>query len=171
MKNNKKSLRAVLFVLIAIIALGIGYAEISLITLTINGTASATASQDNFKVKFDSSSIQKTNATATVVDDLTASFQTTGLTKEGDQAVVTYTIQNTSPDLAATLSHNTNFTNSEYFDVKVNYADSDYNTTQIDLAAQSATTITYTVTVKKTPIDNDVSSTVTTTLTATPKNS
>ena len=54
MKNfqNKKTLQICLFVLVAVVALGIGYASISAINLIINGNATANVNQNNFKVHF-----------------------------------------------------------------------------------------------------------------------
>ena len=54
MKNfqNKKTLQIVLVVLIAVVTLGIGYASISAINLIINGNATASVNQENFKVYF-----------------------------------------------------------------------------------------------------------------------
>ena len=50
--KRKKSLSMFLFVLIAFIVLGVGYAAINNINLIINGTGSVTATQENFLVKF-----------------------------------------------------------------------------------------------------------------------
>ena len=54
MKNfkSKKTLQIVLVVLIAVLSLGIGYAAISSVNLIINGNATASVNQDNFKVHF-----------------------------------------------------------------------------------------------------------------------
>ena len=54
MKNfkNKKTLQIVLLVVIAVVTLGIGYAAISSVNLIINGNATASVSQNNFKVHF-----------------------------------------------------------------------------------------------------------------------
>ena len=54
MKNfkNKKTLQIVLLVVIAVVTLGIGYAAISAVNLIINGNATASVNQENFKVHF-----------------------------------------------------------------------------------------------------------------------
>ena len=50
--QNKKALQIVLLVVIAVVTLGIGYAAISSVNLIINGNATASVNQDNFKVHF-----------------------------------------------------------------------------------------------------------------------
>ena len=54
MKNfkNKKTLQIVLLVVIAVVTLGVGYAAISAVNLIINGNATASVDQNNFKVHF-----------------------------------------------------------------------------------------------------------------------
>ena len=66
--KNKKGLSTLIIVLVAIIVLGIGYAVIENITLTINGSATATANDANFKVIFEgatSNSASNQNITVT----------------------------------------------------------------------------------------------------------
>lgn len=168
MKTNKKSLSIVLFALIAVIVLGVGYAAITAINLTINGNATATPNQENFTVKFASTPISSTNAANVTVDsDLIAHFDTSGLTKQGDETVVTFTIQNSSPDLKADLVVNSTNTNSEYFEVTNTFGNSD---TSIQLTAGATTTVTVKVKVLKTPISADQYTTVVTTITASPNN-
>ena len=50
--RNVKQLKVLLFTLIAIVTLGIGYAGITAINLVINGDATASVNDQNFKVKF-----------------------------------------------------------------------------------------------------------------------
>ena len=50
--QNKKALQIGLFVLIAVVTLGIGYAAISSVNLIINGNATTSVNQNNFKVHF-----------------------------------------------------------------------------------------------------------------------
>ena len=169
MKKNKGIL-ITLVVLIAVVVLGIGYAAITAITLTINGTASANANQDNFQVLFDSTvNPVVSNATATIPSERTAQFTTNGLTKEGDIATVTYTIKNSSPDLDAKIAVSAEGDNDTYFNVSSSLANADQDGTKT-IAANESTTVTITVTVKKTPIETSQSTTITATLTATPIN-
>ena len=186
MKTNKKSLSIVLFALIAVIVLGVGYAAISAINLTINGNATATPSQSNFTVKFmDDTEHSFTtykeitaangekvfdlteNEVASVTGDLLASFSTQELSAAGDEAIVIYTIKNTSPDLKADIVVSSTNSNSEYFQVTNVLGNND---TSITLTAGATTTVTVKVKVLKTPITADQNTTVVTTITATPNN-
>lgn len=123
MRGKKKSLGLLVYVLIAVVALGIGYAAISAITLTINGTAHATPSQDNFVVEFDttatntitstpasiasySSNGDVTSASIDTTNDAnkrTAKFDLYGFTTKDQFADVTFTVINKSPDIKAKL--------------------------------------------------------------------
>ena len=47
-----KKRTGIIGVLIAILALGIGYAAVTAVTLVITGTGSITATQENFKVHY-----------------------------------------------------------------------------------------------------------------------
>ena len=66
MKNsqNNKRLQLLLIVLIAVAALGIGYASISGVILIINGNSTASVDQNNFKVYFVTSNITTGTGTA-----------------------------------------------------------------------------------------------------------
>ena len=112
--KNKKGLSTLIIVLVAIIVLGIGYAVIENITLTINGSATATANDANFKVIFEgatsnSASNQNITVTNSIAEDeqgtpekqqkLHAVFSVSGMTKAGDYADVTYTVKNKSEDM------------------------------------------------------------------------
>lgn len=160
--KNKKTIIA-LTILLAVLALGIGYATITNITLNITGSASASASADNFKVKFDSSVTPTgTNATGRITGDRAAEITVSGLTTKNQTATATYTIVNESEDLAATLSANvTGNTNPTFFDVAYSFG----TTT---LAPGGTTTVTVTVTLLKTPA-TDQTGTVAITLIAEPK--
>ena len=50
--QNKKKLQIVLFVIVAVLTLGIGYASINAINLIISGNATASVNQENFVVHF-----------------------------------------------------------------------------------------------------------------------
>lgn len=50
--QNKKVFQICLFVLVAIVVLGIGYASISTINLIINSNATASVNEENFRVHF-----------------------------------------------------------------------------------------------------------------------
>ena len=173
MKQNKKGLSIVLFALIAVIVLGVGYAAIEAINLTINGNATATPQQANFSVKFsaDDGDTTSENAGNISVSDLSASFDTVGLTKAGDKTTVTYTVRNSSPDLKANITLTCNPQsgyNTEYFNNPV--CKFGNGTQEILLEAGGITTVTVEVEVKKTPILTDQTTQVVANLEASPRN-
>ena len=51
-KNMKKKRTGILGVLLAVLALGIGYAAVNAITLTITGSGTITSTDANFKVEY-----------------------------------------------------------------------------------------------------------------------
>ena len=124
MSTKKKNLGILAYVLIAVVALGIGYAAISAVTLTISGRASATANQNNFVVVFNDAAnktsitsnpasiatyndgTEVTTASVDATDKTVASFSLYGFTNKNQYADVTYTVINNSPDLKAKLCEN-----------------------------------------------------------------
>ena len=173
MKQNKKGLSIVLFALIAVIVLGVGYAAIEAINLTINGNATATPQQANFSVKLsaDDGDTTSENAGNISVSDLSASFDTVGLTKAGDKTTVTYTVRNSSPDLKANITLTCDPQsgyNTEYFNNPV--CKFGNGTQEILLEAGGITTVTVEVEVKKTPILTDQTTQVVANLEARPRN-
>ena len=140
-------------VLAAVLTIGIGYAAIKNITLEITGQLAAAPSDANFTVKFTDASPSEGNVVANVTGDKTATLNVSGLTAKGEKATATYTIQNTSEDLTAKLSAITSNTNTEYFDVT-------YSFESTSLKKGAATTVTVTIELVKTPIQDTVSSTV-----------
>lgn len=164
--NIKKVLTIVLILLAAIFFVAVGYAAMSNVTLYINGSATATPKDENFKVKFSGEpTFTKTVDTAVVTpkitDDLNATLEVSGLSAKGDSITATYTIANFSSDLSASLSATQTNSNTEYFDVKYNFA-------KATITKNDSTTITVTVTLIKTPITEDQAATIMTTITATP---
>lgn len=121
MKNsqNNKRLQLLLIVLIAVAALGIGYASISGVNLIINGNSTASVDQNNFKVYFVTSNITTGTGTASIDenDNTIAYFDMFGLTKKGDYAIATYVVRNDSNSVNADLSLIVNTNNNEYFKV------------------------------------------------------
>ena len=169
MKNfkNKKTLQIVLLVVIAVVTLGIGYAAISAVNLIINGNATASVNQENFKVHFTQaqSITGSTGASGTssidAQDDTKAMFDVTGLTKVGDYAEAVYTVRNDSNGVGAEISLSVSNSNSEYFKVTETILDN-------KLQAGEETTAKVKVEMIKTPITDSVSTSITATLVATP---
>ena len=180
MKNNKKSLTIALFALVAVVVLGVGYAAITAINLTINGNATATPNQANFSVKFDNTgttSYTETpistgtavpyNDVAIIDTDLTAHFNTQQLSSQGEKAIATYRVKNNSPALKASLSISCSSTNSEYFSTTCKIGTG--NSTAL-LEPGAVATVTVEVNVLKTPVTNNQSSTISSIITAIPEN-
>lgn len=105
---NKQKRLIFVIILIAILLMGIGYAALSNVTLTINGKASATSSDENFKVYFTGENTKKssedpsTNVEVTVTaKSTTATVNFSGLTKKGDTEYAILEIENASNDVDA----------------------------------------------------------------------
>lgn len=185
--KQKRTLVTLLLV-IALLCLGIGYAAISGVDLTITGNLAVATDSNNFDVEFintetNAITVAKSegipaSATATAIIDTsdansrTVKVDVAGLTTKGQTVTVTCPIQNTSTDnLAAELSTATatvkkkgTDTASTYFSVGT----PTFGTTRLEKG--ETTTITFTITLDKTPITADdvteAESTVTVTFTA-----
>ena len=169
MKNskNKKTLQIVLVLLIAVLTLGIGYAAISSVNLIINGNATTSVNQNNFKVHFiqaqDITGSTGASGTSSIdtQDDTKAIFDVTGLTKVGDYAEAVYTVRNDSNGIGAEITLNLESSNTEYFKVTETILDNKLQTGE-------ETTAKVRVEMIKTPITDSVSTSITATLTASP---
>ena len=152
---TKTSKIIIAFVIVAVLILGIAYAAIQNVTLHITGTATAGASQENFTVKFSGTPevSDSDKVTAAVTDDINATINVSGLSSKGEVVTARYTIQNTSADLSANLSATLSNSNTEFFNVT-------YDFESESITSAEATTITVTVELLKTPIEESVSSTV-----------
>lgn len=110
---RKRRTGMILGFIVATLVLAVGYAVVADINLSVSGTASAGASNENFDVQMVTNSLATTGTSTNVrvVDNteaadkqLNVKFIATGFTAKGDTAVVTYTIKNNSNDLNALLS-------------------------------------------------------------------
>ena len=155
MKKTSKVIA--MFVVLAVLAIGVGYAAIQNVTLNITGTAAADPSQSNFKVVFtgtpEKSDAQKITEASIASDNINATMTVEGLTTKGESVTATYTIQNTSADLSATLGQTFTNSNTEYFSVTPVLKDT-------SLTSGEATTMAVTVTLIKTPIQAAVSTNI-----------
>ena len=167
--QNNKTLQIVLIVLVAVLSLGIGYATISNINLIIDGNATSTPNNNNFKVHFVKTAdtpnltgnVDLTGSADIDKDDNTlASFSVGGLLKEGDYAIATYTIINNSNDVGAKLSLELTNSNADYFKVTETITDT-------ELQAGDTTTGIVKVEMIKTPIDTSVTTSITAKIKAT----
>lgn len=167
-----KKRTGILGVLIAIVLIGIGYAAVTAVNLTINGNGTITPSDDNFKVVYTGVTSTANPTTINVATDTigtdgvtTTSFTVTNMTKKDDTVTLTYTIQNKSADYKAVLNEASTYLSvtgdTEYFSVTPGtFASTTLN-------PDGTTTQTVTVTALKTPADADKSVTITLSLTAT----
>ena len=174
MKNKKTFI--VLAVLIAVLMLGIGYANITEIPLSISGSASASGDQKNFIVEFTEAAPYQNNAfvdvDATKVnpDATTATMTVTGLTAKGDKAVATFTVKNKSADLSAELGAVTATLKEGEADAAAQTANFKITTdyTEEVLAKDGEATFTVTVELLSTPIDTTPTATINVGFEATP---
>ena len=153
-----------LILLVAVLMLGIGYAAMSNITLNITGSASAIVEDENFKVAFiGTPEVSSSDVTATITDDHNATLNVTGLSAKGDKATATYTIENSSEDLSASVAIPTiTNSNEDYFTVTTDMAAAK------TLTAGQSTTVTVTVELVKTPVDADQTADIKVSLVASP---
>ena len=168
----KKKRTGIIGILIAILVLGIGYAAVSYVTLTIEGTGAITSTQSNFVVVYTGVSLASKSSnditTTQSASGTTGSFTVTGMTKKGDYAEFTYTIENQSEGLSAVLGNPVIASgyNSEYFTVT---STTNSPTTLTSTGATNTTTQTVRIEAAKTPTADQTSNTVTITLQADPQ--
>lgn len=120
MKRRRTLIVALL--LVAALALGIGYASIT-DTLTIGGNASVKPHQENFKVIFQEIKNQDKCTAAIQTDKTVATFTTTQLVEGEDTASATFVVVNNSDEYSATIDAPTISitTGSDYFDVTTDF--------------------------------------------------
>lgn len=145
MKNKKSLLSLVIFALVLI--LGVGYAVVSSVDLTIGGTAGV----KNASLKVDFESVADTKTNATVTHTLTQHAKEDEFTitdmELNETVTMVYTVANHETDVDADLTEKIALSNSnpEYFTVgyKINGA---------TINAGGTTTVTVTVKLVKTPV-------------------
>lgn len=158
---KKKRTFLVVALLVAVLSLAVGYAAITK-NLAVTGSASATTDDNNFKVRFTGTptTSDESKVTASITNELAATINVSGLTTTGDTVTATYEIENYSAELGASLAVETiENSNSEYFEVTASLANS-------AIAKGAKTTLTVTVKLLKTPVDNQTT-TITVPVTAT----
>lgn len=137
--KSKKTLM-ILGVIIAVLVLGIGYATISNINLTINGKANAVVSDSDFVVQFDTTHTVGLSTEETVTynseskavvagsyTNTTTATMTVYLDSDHKSASATYKIDNKSEELSATLESTVTGvtgTYADYFTVTKTWVDS-----------------------------------------------
>lgn len=176
MKNKKN--RLVLAVVCMVACLGVVFAAVSGVGLSISGNVATDTHDLNvyFNGTVSNSTTGCDNCTAAVATPaatngtLEATIDVSGLEKVGDYVTATYTIKNAEKDLAATIALDTekgtsgiSNNNTEYFTVTSD------SITGSPIAAGGTGTVTIKVELKKVPIDsNDSTGAVTVYYKATP---
>ena len=101
---KKRRIVIVSLLLIAALALGIGYATLSR-ELVINSSANLSVNQEDFAILFTDAQSGSNAATASVTaNGLGGNYTVTGLSKQGDTVTITYTITNQTADVEAALN-------------------------------------------------------------------
>ncbi len=160
-----------LAIVIAVISLGIAYASITLQTLKVEGSVTATADATNFDVKFsgagsvtgDNPNSSTAGIKASDTTGRTAEFNFVGLTQAGQSQSVTFTISNENDaNISANIEvSEPEWTNKEHFTVTKELSSE-------TIAANKTATLTVTVTCIKTPLEDVTDDSIEIGLTATP---
>ncbi len=184
MNKRKRNSKIMLGMLIAVVALGIGYAAIAGINLLINGTSSVKANGD-FSVRFvrpesndtaiedaeenaikisgknaDSTDMDVSEMSASITDDTHAEFAAGELDEVGEYVEFTYTVVNESDGIDAELDFEVT-DNNDYFELT--------KTVSKDKISEGETaTVKVKVELTATPKVDDYDATFSVTLNATP---
>jgi len=181
-KNMKQKRTFITVVLvIAVLALGVAYANMEGFDLTITGTPTAAANDSNFKVvlsnpqsvagndvnKTDDLTPTVTGSVASGENVITATFTTADFTTAQDSATVKYTITNESDTLAAVLTAPAVSGDYDKFTVTANYTGKQA-TEGITIQPNQTATVEVTLTLKATPTAPVTDKLVTVTMGVTP---
>lgn len=156
--KQKKTFITILLI-VALLCLGIAYAAIADVDLTISGNVAATAAEGKIDVQFTNATVTSNPNNATAVANVTsdktkATINVSGLKTEGQTVTVTYTIENKATDIAATLEQPTvTFDNTEWFEVQCTLSG-----TTLEKHSDATTdtqTATVVVKLKKTPVTTE----------------
>ncbi len=115
-------------ILVLLLVLGVGYAVVSSVDLSINGTAGTLTTNSDLKVVFTDKILGEN--TDMFLDSLsfgetTASFSVKNLSRKGDETFFGFIITNNESDIIATIDNITiSNDNSEYFNVMTGFAES-----------------------------------------------
>ncbi len=170
--KSKKGLIG-LIVVIAVLVLGIGYAVISSVNLTVTGTASAAERDLDVVISAATPTEAPTIGAVSNPVDKNATFTVTGLTNTTDSRTITYTVSNrdeVAADVYLESASNIVFAtaaNEAYYDVTTSITGS---ANKITVPAGGTNTFTVTVKLKKVPTEsaNSSSGNITITIKADP---
>ena len=169
MNTQKRVILGILFLIV--IFMGIGYAVISNVTLTINGSASATANPENFKVYFTAQNTKGDAETTVTSESITATVNFNGLSSKGDSKYAILEIENGSTDIVAgSVTVEVTSTKPEVFKPTAVICNQDgTEVTNTELAVGAKTYVKVSTELLKTIVGEDETGTITATITATPK--
>lgn len=163
MRKKSNYLLVILFALSFL--LGVGYAVVNSISLTVSGTATSVTEDLDVSFTSTTSVSDASKVTATAQEgSLNATISVKDMTLN-ETVTATYTIKNNETDVLALLSQEslTN-SNTEYFTVSASLGNDGY------VCTGSTSTVTLTVKMIKTPVDSaDSSASISLNLTATPQ--
>ncbi len=172
---NKQKKITLVVILLAVLLMGIGYAALANVVLTINSKASATASDENFKVYFTAANTatsdteDTTNVEVAVTAKATsATVNFSGLTKKDDEEYAILEIENASNDVdAESIKVTVNSTDTTgIFGAEAIMCDASGNAiTDFAVASGAKTYVKISAKLLKTPTA-DVETTITATITA-----
>lgn len=162
--NKKIIIGIVLFLIIVLLI--VGFSTTTAEQLDIKGNTISEEDLKNFKFGFigapETSDGEKAVATINEEEPTKATIDVSGLKEKNESVTATFTIQNNSENLSASLSAMVENTNREYFKVEHNIEQPS------TLKIGETTTITVKVTLTKTPEDIQPETTATVTITADP---
>ena len=123
---RSKKLVYFLFILSAFLFIGVGYAAITGLELSVGGSASISL-EDEFDVKFvqvieQSASNSNISVSASIDSDHQSSFTITGTEGYGDTAIVHYSVRNDSDISSANFSIDITNSNDEYFEIESTFS-------------------------------------------------
>lgn len=174
---NKQKKITLGVIILAVLLMGVGYAAITNVTLTINGKATATASQENFKVYYTAENSTVTNEAEGVEVSVTAKAQNatvnfSGMTTKGDSKQAILEIENGSNDVDASsvnVKAEATGTSTEIIKVSSEMCDKDGNAiADYAVASGEKTYVKVTAELLQTPTE-DVETTITATIEAVAK--
>lgn len=159
--------------LIAVVLMTVGYASIGNVPLTITGSASSAAAQDNFKVYYtgEATKSSATNVTTTITAKATtAKVDITGLVIKGDSEYAILEIENGSNAVdASSVEVTTNDTDTAIIDIEAVMCDAEGKEIEdYSVKSGSKTYVKVSATLLQTPT-SDASADIEVTLTAIPK--
>lgn len=148
-----------MFILSAFLFIGVGYAAITGLELSVGGTASISL-EDEFDVKFvqvveQSASNSNITVSASIDSDHQSSFTITGTEGYGDSAIVRYSVINNSDISSADFNIDITNSNDEYFEVESTFSNSSYNQNIVTLAPGETAILTIKAKVIKVSTDSN----------------